>query len=89
MLVFGKSAKREPFTTQELLSVLAPLGPPSKVRRVGTRLVHKGYLAQPEENVWQITPTGITALELASVDYDVRSGRSPDGKTSKRKIPRR
>ena len=89
MLVFGKSAKREPFTTQELLHVLAPLGPPSKVRRAGDRLVARGYLVQPEENVWQITPEGIAALELASVNYDVTRGQGPHGKTSKRKIPRR
>ena len=89
MLVFGKSAKRERFTTQELLYVLAPLGPPSNVRKVGARLVERGYLTRPEENVWQITPAGIAALERSSVGHDVMTGRRSDGKTSKRRIPRR
>jgi len=89
MLVFGKSIKMERFTTQELLHVLAPLAPPGNVRKVGARLVKRGYLVQPEENVWQITSAGVAALERSSIGYDVTTGRGPGGKTSKRRIPRR
>lgn len=91
MLLYAKSlAKREmTLSTDLLLDVLSPLGPPSNVRKIGSRLTEKGLLEQLAPDSWRITEAGLEAIAQACRQVTETPRRKSRKPSSTHKTPRR